>query len=88
METPNEQVGLFLAACINKILHEKFSWTFKAGWERIKEMSISLPVKESGEIDWKYMEKYIKATEKAVIKDVIDWKDEKIRLTKEVVNNG
>ena len=88
MEIPNKQVGLFLAACINKILHEKFSWAFKAGWERIKEMSISLPVKESGEIDWKYMEKYIKATEKVVIKDVIDWKDKKISLTKEVVNNG
>ena len=38
--------------------------------------------------DWEYMEKYIKAIEKIVIKDVVDWKDEKIRLTKEVVNNG
>lgn len=85
MEIPNKQVGLFLAACINKILHGNFSWTFKAGWERIKEMSISLPVKEFGEIDWEYMEKYIKATEKVVIRDVVDWKDEMIKKTKEVV---
>lgn len=85
MEIPNKQVGLFLAACINKILHENFSWTFKAGWERIKEMSISLPIKESGEIDWEYMGKYIKATEKIVIRDVVDWKDEMIKKTKEVV---
>ena len=85
MEIPNKQVGLFLAACINKILHGNFSWTFKAGWERIKEMSINLPIKQSGEIDWEYMEKYIKATEKVVIRDVVDWKDEMIKKTKEVV---
>lgn len=85
MEIPNKQVGLFLAACINKILHGNFSWTFKAGWERIKEMSISLPINESGEIDWEYMEKYIKATEKIIIRDVMDWKDEMIKKTKEVV---
>ena len=35
--------------------------------------------------DWEYMEKYIKATEKIVIRDVVDWKDEMIRKTKEVV---
>lgn len=88
MEIPNKQVGLFLAACINKILHGNFSWTFKAGWERIKEMSISLPIKESGEIDWEYMEKYIKATEKVVIRDVVEWKNEIIEKTKEVVEGS
>ena len=35
--------------------------------------------------DWEYMEKYIKATEKIVIRDVVDWKDEMIEKTKEVV---
>lgn len=35
--------------------------------------------------DWEYMEKYIKATEKVVIRDVVDWKDEMIKKTKEVV---
>lgn len=36
--------------------------------------------------DWEYMEKYIKATEKVVIQDVVDWKDEMIEKTKEVVD--
>lgn len=36
--------------------------------------------------DWEYMEKYIKATEKIVIRDVVDWKDEMIKKTKEVVD--
>ena len=37
--------------------------------------------------DWEYMEKYIKATEKIVIRDVVDWKNEMIEKTKEVVAN-
>lgn len=37
--------------------------------------------------DWEYMEKYIKATEKTVIKDVVEWKKEMIEKTKEVVAN-
>lgn len=35
--------------------------------------------------DWEYMEKYIKATEKVVIRDVVEWKNEMIEKTKEVV---
>ena len=35
--------------------------------------------------DWEYMEKYIKATEKVVIRDVVEWKNEIIEKTKEVV---
>lgn len=85
MEIPNEQVGLFLSSCISKILHGNFSWTYKAGWERIKGMVIKLPVKESEEIDWKFMEKYIHAVEKIVIKDVVDYKDSIIAKTKEIV---
>ena len=36
--------------------------------------------------DWSFMEKYIRAIEKVVIKDVVDWKDEEIKKTKEIVS--
>ena len=36
--------------------------------------------------DWEYMEKYIRAMEKVVIRDVVVWKDEMIEKTKMVVN--
>ena len=36
--------------------------------------------------DWSFMEKYIRAVEKVVIKDVVDWKDEEIKKTKELVS--
>ena len=37
--------------------------------------------------DWEYMEKYIRAMEKVVIRDVVVWKDEMIEKTKMVVNS-
>lgn len=70
MEIPNEQVGLFLASCISKILHGNFSWTYKAGWERIKDMVIKLPVKEVEEIDWEYMQEYITELEQERITEL------------------
>lgn len=67
IEIPNEQIGLFLASCVSKILHGNFSWTYKAGWERIKDLSIKLPVKESEEIDWDYMQERIAELEQYLI---------------------
>ena len=37
--------------------------------------------------DWKYMENYIRAIEKVVIADVVDWKDKVIEKTKKVVED-
>ena len=70
MEIPNEHVGLFLASCISKILHGNFSWTYKAGWERIKGMVIKLPVKEVEEIDWEYMQERIAELEQERIAEL------------------
>lgn len=70
MEIPNEQVGLFLASCISKVLYGNFSWTYKAGWERIKLMSIKLPITESEEIDWDYMQEHIKQLEQEHITEL------------------
>lgn len=70
MEIPNEQVGLFLASCVNKILYGNFSWTYKAGWERVKGMSICLPITSSGEIDWQYMQERIAELEQERIAEL------------------
>lgn len=70
IEIPNERIGLFLASCISKILHGNFSWTYKAGWERVKGMSIKLPVKESEEIDWGYMQERIAELEQERIAEL------------------
>lgn len=63
-----------------------FSWgtqSFKVSV--IEDGEFLLPVTSDGEPDWTYMEKYIRAIEKNVIKDVVDYKDEVIAKTKKAV---
>lgn len=79
----NEISGLYIASVLQKLVNG-FSYSNMCSWAKIKKSSINLPVNQSGEIDWEHMEKYIKATEKVVIRDVVDWKDEMIKKTKEV----
>lgn len=52
--------------------------------ETFKKTTIELPTK-NGEINYKFMQNFIKAIEKLVIKDVVDFADEKISLTKKCI---
>ena len=88
-EELTQETGLFFASAINKLLSENgYCWTNKAGWNKIREEKIFIPVKESEEIDWEYMHKYIRAMEKVVIKDVVQWKDKELALTKNIVSGS
>lgn len=61
-------------------------------WSVAKDVALSLPVKPStdlsnytqDDIDWDYMVSYVRAMEKQVIADVVDYKNEVIALTKGV----
>jgi len=80
----DEKSGLYVTTILQKLV-SGFSYSNMCSWNKIKNLSIKLPVKESEIPDWEYMEKYIKATEKVVIRDVVEWKNEMIKKTKEVV---
>ena len=55
--------------------------------EKIKNEIISLPITPTDEIDFAYMESYIKAIQKLVIADVVKYKNSIIETTKQVVNS-
>ena len=60
-----ENIGLYLVAVLNKLLtQENFNWTKKSGWNKIKNLTISLPVDNNGDIDWNFMSSYIKTIKK------------------------
>lgn len=84
-EEISKKSKLFIVTSINKVTNGLYSYSNQYRMKSFNDTIIKLPVKKSEEIDWEYMEKYIKATEKVVIRDVVDWKDEMIRKTKEVV---
>lgn len=60
---------------------------YSTGMSDIMNLSIELPlVKDTNEIDYEIMGKYIKALEKVVIADVVKYKDRVIEATRKVVN--
>lgn len=61
-ELSNSQY-LFFVAALQKSIRFQFDWSNKAGWEKIKNRFISLPVLTNGEIAFEYMESYIKELE-------------------------
>lgn len=74
----------FFAASIYKSIKQKFSYEFKANWERVQKEYIWLPVNIDGKPDYAYMQTLIAAIQKLVIKDVVRYADEKIAATKTI----
>ncbi|THA09372.1 restriction endonuclease subunit S [Rodentibacter pneumotropicus] len=54
---------LFLTGSISKAIYGNYEWTNKAGWERIKENKILLPIKNLTQIDFDFMENFISQLE-------------------------
>lgn len=59
----SEHVLCFLATVVQKCIKHKYGYDNKAGWSKVKNEQISLPVNESGEPDWEYMETYMREIE-------------------------
>ena len=81
----NSEIASYVMNGITKAFSH-FSWgtqSFKVSV--IEDGEFLLPVACDDTPDWTYMEKYIRAIEKVVIKDVVDYKDSIIAKTKEIV---
>lgn len=93
-EIGSVEEGLYLTGALNKAVRDNHSWVNKAGWNRIKDDIVELPVIASSDpnhtytiddIDFDYMEQYIRAMEKLAIADVVKYKDKVIATTRQVV---
>jgi len=76
--------GLYICSKL-KHLTELFSYNNMCSFNKIKSLSIGLPIKSDGTPDFDYMERYIRAIEKVVIADVVKYKDKVIEETRKVV---
>ncbi len=81
----NRLVGLYIVSKLSK-LPTLFSYNNMATWNKLKLLEISLPVNSNEEIDFDYMERYIRAIEKLTIADVVKYKDKVIDTTKKLVS--
>lgn len=80
----SKNVLLYLTTFVQKFVSK---WDGQQGGyklEDIKNHIISLPTLDGINPDYQYMEKYIKVIEKLAIKNVVEYKDNVINLTKKV----
>jgi len=62
----SERVLLYLATVLEKTIKDKFSYDDKCIWEKVKKLTVMLPVDENHQPDFSYMESYMKNREIAV----------------------
>ena len=92
-EARTESIQLYLVSILKKAFANKYQWSNALSKTKIKNESIQLPVKPGtdelnyteDDIDWDYMASYVRTMEKQVIADVVDYKNEVITTTKELV---
>ena len=83
------KVNLFFQCVLEKVLYPKYSRDYLATWDnKVENDVISLPITASGEIDFEFMNNFIKAIKKLVIKDVVLYTDNKIKATKSIVSSN
>ena len=89
----DERALLYIMTLIKK-LSAKYSYTAKWTIDKMRAEQLSLPIIKSPDpdheytvedIDFKYMERYIRATEKLAIADVVKYKDKLIETTRQIV---
>lgn len=81
-----EQIACYIIAAMGKTFHN-FKWGESSFNEDVlNDVELILPVTPENELDFEYMETYICAIEKVVIRGVVEWKNKVIEATKSVVN--
>ena len=80
----NRFVGLYITGILSN-LSRLFSYSNMATWNKLKSLEISLPVTPDGDIDFDYMERYIRAIEKMTIADVVKYRDRELYAAKQAV---
>lgn len=81
---PTREMLFFLTTAIEKSIRQKYCYEYKAYWNKVQNDYILLPSKDNLP-DFAFMQTFISAIQKLVIKDVVLYADKKIAATKAVV---
>lgn len=69
---------MFIASTMQKRMLGKFDYGNKLRSSRSLDLTVSLPAKSDGTPDYKKMSLFMRAIEKTIIKDIVEWKSEKL----------
>ena len=81
----NRLIGMYIVGTLSK-LPRMFSYNDMATWKKLKLIKIALPVTPDGDINFGYMERYIRAIEKLTIAGVVKFRDREIAAARQAVN--
>ena len=82
----NPAIAQFLITCLNAVFGS-YSWGQQSfAVKKLRNADFMLPINPNNQIDFIYMQNYIRAIEKQTIKNVVAYKDQVINDTKKVVN--
>lgn len=81
-----KNIYLYLACAVYKSLGMKYHWGDSISKKKIYKDLVKIPIDINGNPYYNYMEQYINVIEKLVIKDVVEYKDQIIKKTKELCN--
>ena len=82
----NPAIAQFLITCLNAVFGS-YSWGQQSfAVKKLRNADFMLPINPNNQIDFTYMQNYIRAIEKQTIKNVVAYKDQVINETRKVVN--
>ncbi|WP_320723216.1 restriction endonuclease subunit S [Enterobacter sp. 262D3] len=84
----NKEKLLYLATSLQKSIRTKFGWEDKAVWSKVQHEIITLPIKPDNTPDYDFMADFVKAMQKVVIKNVVDYVNQTITAQQQVVTEG
>ena len=80
-----QELACYLLTVMRKAF-QNFSWGQTSFNENVlSEVEIQMPINKAGEIDYDFINTFIRAQYKKSIKDVVDWKDKIIATKKSVI---
>jgi len=78
-------ICLFFVVILQKAIFDFFDWYNKATWGKVKERKISLPVNNNGEINFEFMENFIKGIQQEMMKHVEIYNEIKLKAYEKAI---
>ena len=68
--------ALYFIAALEKVIRKYFDWSNKAGWNKIKDLYISVPIDKLGNIDFAFIEERVRELEEERVREL---EEERVR---------
>lgn len=87
-EAFDERIACYCLATMRKAF-SMFGWGRSSFNEKVlKDVAVQLPVTDSGEVDFAFMETFVRGMMKRAIRGVVEWKDREIAATRAVASES